>query len=90
MGEKNTQKAPKSYDVLVEQAFFWTNKGLPTPYPLQNLLYVSIAQLRAPQKLKKIAFIGFFEQKFTMALYKVRIEHVWCYWKARRKSNLLV
>jgi hypothetical protein len=32
--------------------------------------------------LKKIAFSGLFEQKFTTSSYGIGIERAWCCWKA--------
>jgi hypothetical protein len=43
--------------------------------------------MKAPQKLKKIAFSGLFEQKFTLDSYGVGIERTWCCWKAWKKSS---
>jgi hypothetical protein len=37
--------------------------------------------------LKKIAFSGLFEQKFTMGSYGVGIEHAWCCRKAWEKPG---
>jgi hypothetical protein len=37
--------------------------------------------------LKKIAFLGLFEQKFTTGSYGFGIERAWCCWKDWEKSN---
>jgi hypothetical protein len=37
--------------------------------------------------LKKITFLGLFEQKFTTGSYGVGIERAWCCQKAWEKSN---
>jgi hypothetical protein len=50
------------------------------PCTVQNLIHVSLAE--SPQKLKKIAFSGLFEQKFTTGSYGVKIGHAWCSQKA--------
>jgi hypothetical protein len=71
--------------VQVKQTYFCANQGQPTPCPLQNLIHVSLAK-RAPQKLKKIAFSGLFEQKFTTGSYGVGIERAWCCRIAWEKS----
>jgi hypothetical protein len=49
--EKKTKKAPKSYDVQRKQTYFWENQGQPTPYPLQNLIHVSLAE--SPMKIEE-------------------------------------
>jgi hypothetical protein len=51
MGKKKTKKTPKSYDVHVKQTYFLTNQGQPTPYPLQNLIDVSLAE--SPTKIEE-------------------------------------
>jgi hypothetical protein len=71
--------------VQVKQTYFWANQGQPTPCPFQNLIHVSLAE--SPQKLKKIAFSGLFEQKFTVGSYGVGIENAWCCQKAWKKSG---
>jgi hypothetical protein len=53
-GKKRTKNAQKSYDVCINQTYPWANKTLPTPYLLQNLLYVSISKI--PTKIEKIAY----------------------------------
>jgi hypothetical protein len=43
-GGKKTKKPPKSHDVRVKQTYFWANQGQSTPYPLQNLIHVSLVE----------------------------------------------
>jgi hypothetical protein len=50
-GRKKTKKSPKSYDVQVKQTYFWANQGQPTPYPLQNLIHVSLTE--SPMKIEE-------------------------------------
>jgi hypothetical protein len=79
-GKNGLKKTPKSYNLWVKQTYFWENQGQPTPAPFK--IQSMCPYLRASQKLKKVAFSRVFEQKFTTDSYRVRIEHVWCCWKA--------
>jgi hypothetical protein len=69
-GKIKTKKAPKSYDVQVKQTYFWANQGQPTPYPLQNLIHVSLAE--SPTKIEENYIFRAFWTKIHHGLIRSR------------------